>query len=646
MGIPRRLHDFSVTLVANGAEYTSLVEQSPAGRGQGHFTAPIQRTELEPLRRLLSVVVPASGHPRDIDPPPSVIPSPYKPEALGKKIGEGLFTGEVKRLHDRSLGVVQSTPEEGLRLGLHLNLSDANVAWLGQLPWEFIRDEHNFLLLDSKKSLVRYLDIPGALPRAQIKQPLKVLVVLASPKGVPPLAAASEYRELDRSFSNSPSVRVELLDRATPERLGQRVQEETFHVVHFVGHAGFDSENGQGRFLLETEYHEPSPVSAEQLANLLRGGQDTPQLLVLNACETARFSWQDDHDPWSGLATALLMAGFPAVVAMQFPITDKAAVAFSRGFYGLFAAGYPIDLAVTGGRRAIFIANHLSLEWATPVLFLRDMKGNIFRVKARRPKQRTVVIETHDRRKNGEVPYGDKLVDGLADFLKIAPADLKRENESSPFKIELPAAAAERLLKAAKSSEAEFESRREALAISSIVVRPDPGPVITFALGIFGNLIATLIGEGPLRGFFTPPRIVILLLLTLIFLRWDLFARIRRRFGPRRVIATLFACAVLVELDLPTARPLSLNLSGDHVTDISAQDLQGIQHLSGRAVLSNPGTSCICDWSGKTDQDEEMTTLGSSPDCSFTIDLPAQYNRIHLLLKVGEKTDLFVIRVQ
>jgi hypothetical protein len=99
MGMPRRLHDFSVTLVTDGAEYKSLVERSPAGQGQGRFTPPIQRTELEPLRRQLSAEVPASGHLRDIRPVAEAVVPRYEPKMVGKGIGDGLFTGNVELLH-------------------------------------------------------------------------------------------------------------------------------------------------------------------------------------------------------------------------------------------------------------------------------------------------------------------------------------------------------------------------------------------------------------------------------------------------------------------------------------------------------------------------------------------------------------------
>ena len=56
---------------------------------------------------------------------------------------------------------------------------------------------------------------------------------------------------------------------------------------------------------------------------------------------------------WSGLAAALLRAGVPVVVAMQFAISVEAAKKFSYGFYDALARGKSIDEAVTEGRAAL-----------------------------------------------------------------------------------------------------------------------------------------------------------------------------------------------------------------------------------------------------------------------------------------------------
>ena len=83
-------------------------------------------------------------------------------------------------------------------------------------------------------------------------------------------------------------------------------------------------------------------------------------------------------DAFSSVAGALLRRGIPSVLAMQFPITNPAAVEFSRTFYEGLADGLPVDAAVTEARHAVRMTMPGTLEWGTPVLYLRSADGAIF----------------------------------------------------------------------------------------------------------------------------------------------------------------------------------------------------------------------------------------------------------------------------
>ena len=63
----------------------------------------------------------------------------------------------------------------------------------------------------------------------------------------------------------------------------------------------------------------------------------------------------------------------PAVVAMQYEITDGAAIEFSRDFYEALADSLPVDAAVTEARAAVSMDS--MLEWGTPVLYMRSPDG-------------------------------------------------------------------------------------------------------------------------------------------------------------------------------------------------------------------------------------------------------------------------------
>ena len=97
---------------------------------------------------------------------------------------------------------------------------------------------------------------------------------------------------------------------------------------------------------------------------------------MLNSCEGARTS---RLDPFAGSAQSLVQQGIPAVVAMQFEISDEVAIVIAHEFYAALAAGYPVDAALAEARKAAFTGGS-SAEWGIPVLYLRAADGRIFGV--------------------------------------------------------------------------------------------------------------------------------------------------------------------------------------------------------------------------------------------------------------------------
>ncbi|HEY7358208.1 MAG TPA: tetratricopeptide repeat protein, partial [Ktedonobacterales bacterium] len=119
-------------------------------------------------------------------------------------------------------------------------------------------------------------------------------------------------------------------------------------------------------------------LSATQLTRLLADHRSL-RLALLNACEGAR---SGEKDIFSSTAATLAHGGIPAVLAMQHAITDRAAIQLTRTFYSALANGLPVDQAVSEVRKAISVDTPKSLEWGTPVLYLRSPDGILFRLAA------------------------------------------------------------------------------------------------------------------------------------------------------------------------------------------------------------------------------------------------------------------------
>jgi hypothetical protein len=235
------------------------------------------------------------------------------------------------------------------------------------------------LCLSSTTPLVRYLDVSQPPRQLAVSPPLRVLVMISSPPddeyGV--LDVEQEWAKLREALADLVSrgqVVLERLEAATLTSLQRRLRSGgDCHVFHFIGHGGFDPDLGDGLLICEDEAGHAREVRGEQLGALLSDHYPM-RLAVLNACEGAR---GDITDPFAGTAQSLIQQKLPAVVAMQFEITDKAAIVFAHELYAALADGCPLEEALTEARKAI--RNQVSeVEWATPVLYLRAPDGRIF----------------------------------------------------------------------------------------------------------------------------------------------------------------------------------------------------------------------------------------------------------------------------
>jgi CHAT domain-containing protein len=140
-------------------------------------------------------------------------------------------------------------------------------------------------------------------------------------------------------------------------------------VFHFAGHGDFTRQMGanSGTYTgVGSLAFENGLVDAKQMGISLRG--QGVRLAVLAGCNTGR---RDGISVWSGIAPALVKAELPAVVANQYTILDKCAVAFSHQFYQALAGGLPIERAVSAGRIAAYNADKAGRDWGVPVLYLR-----------------------------------------------------------------------------------------------------------------------------------------------------------------------------------------------------------------------------------------------------------------------------------
>jgi hypothetical protein len=228
--------------------------------------------------------------------------------------------------------------------------------------------------MSNRTPLVRSLDVPQPTEPQPYAPPLRILAVLSNPSGTPPLNLEEERGRITSSWALLPSVKVEFVHPVRSVILHQ-LSLAKYHVIHYMGHGEFSGDLG-GSLLLEKGDGGPDPVTGGEIGAYLQDALPTLRLVFLNACKTATTNGRGSGDPFAGVATSLIRAGVPAVVAMQFPISDQAAISFAETFYQRVADSYPVDAAVAEARKVLY--SEQRSEWATPVLFLRSKDGVLF----------------------------------------------------------------------------------------------------------------------------------------------------------------------------------------------------------------------------------------------------------------------------
>ena len=362
----RKLLDFDVVVEPYDGGYRTRVVASPAGEAQTDFTLPFSDEGLENLvLKVVGSIGRARRKVRRIEPQESRLI-----EDFGSQLFQAVFSGPVRECLGRSR-IAAENKDAGLRVRLRLPGDLANI------PWEYLYDdEYGFLGLDPRTALVRYLEMSAPVQPFPIRPPLRILTIVSAPTDIPEIDGEKEWGKLKDELDGlvrDGMVQLDRLETGTLAELLPPLRQNEYHVLHFIGHGGYDEEAHDGALAFEDEDRNTRLVTGRDLMQMISGHRSL-RLVVLNACEGARSA---SDDPFGGVAQALVRRGIPAVVAMQFEISDPAALVFSPSFYQAIAQGRPVDVATVEARKTMFARGH-TVEWATPVLYLRSQDGRVF----------------------------------------------------------------------------------------------------------------------------------------------------------------------------------------------------------------------------------------------------------------------------
>jgi tetratricopeptide (TPR) repeat protein len=247
---------------------------------------------------------------------------------------------------------------------LLLTLPDA----LAGLPWELLcdperGDEQGFLA--RRRPLLRF--VPTGASRPAIALPLRVLVLISSPLSlgedsrVDVESERAAIEQATREAREAGLLHLWIEDFVTPRRVQQAFMQFRPHIVHYIGHGGYDEQAG-GILLWEDEQGNELPFPDRRLADLLR--PRGLHAVMLHACQTGR---RDASNNVLGVAGTLVREGIPAVLAQQGSFTYASSQRASETWYTALTSGMGFADALFEVRQAL--AQALRPDWAVPILY-------------------------------------------------------------------------------------------------------------------------------------------------------------------------------------------------------------------------------------------------------------------------------------
>lgn len=291
-------------------------------------------------------------------------------------------------------------------------------------PWELLHNDEHFLLASGVFTLTRAIlrpDMPDecSLP---VYPPLRLLYIGSSPLDCHPLETERSFEALERGLARLIDDGLLLIDRLEPPTFDELVRylstvggannfedhETTVpcYAIHFDGHGAYgrlcpaedcdalNDANAQRCRECDASLKNVRPqtylcfcddegrnrlIDTQTLRELLVSSD--VRLAVFSACETAALSGPGGRSEEkrravvdATLATSLLMAQVPAVVAMPFSLQDDLSPTFMYHFYDDLANGRTLESALARARQAMLPLSKAH-GWFVPVLYRHVVEG-------------------------------------------------------------------------------------------------------------------------------------------------------------------------------------------------------------------------------------------------------------------------------
>ncbi|MBF0320480.1 MAG: tetratricopeptide repeat protein [Nitrospirae bacterium] len=222
---------------------------------------------------------------------------------------------------------------------------------LTHLPFELMRDDARFLLLDERLQLIRLVSEDGwdteVVPE---NRPLKMVFMVCSPTDLQTQSVLSFEREEELIIKSTEKYALDIRFEDSGSVAGLKdtlIDNGGCDILHIVGYADYDENNGP-IFYMEYETGLLERITPDVLWHNIR--ENPPRMLFLSGCYTGRGG---ETGASGSFAYQMAKEGIPVVLGWGLPVSDMGATSFAAELYFLLSIGNGISKAVQKTRKMI-----------------------------------------------------------------------------------------------------------------------------------------------------------------------------------------------------------------------------------------------------------------------------------------------------
>ncbi len=301
---------------------------------------------------------------------------------IGRRLYTSLFPVSLQPAIQIALNKAR-TEHKYVSIQLRFGENDFDLA---RYPWELLHDGKRFLLPGGLVEITRYVAYNEGSTDLKFDLPITMLYVSSRPGDLGLSTENLEQNRVLNALHPNEKIKIDIIEHSTFENLVKHINRTDYQIFHFDGHGVFAKQcpyckklllpstticpkcknsleeiRAQTYLAFEGVDGLADFISSKTLENILTGSEI--RLAFISACQTSMM----EQDTFYSLGAALIRAGIPSVIAMQFEIEDADAALFCEEFYFSIATNKNLSRSLRLARKLLY--NRQS--WFIPTFYLR-----------------------------------------------------------------------------------------------------------------------------------------------------------------------------------------------------------------------------------------------------------------------------------